>query len=266
LPFERGGGTGGERGDGRLGGIAGRLGLRPGEEGVAAADQDDRARCGALHDAGGQPGVGAERGQRGDAGDDLGGGGGGDAGVGVVGEDALTGGGVDDDRADPAAQRLVTQRIREPAGQSTLGRERSVSWPRRQAGQHWSRGDHGDFGRRGLGRWRLLRQRAQGEIVVNRIEAGDDGHDLQQGERGQHHPPLVPYHVVLTSHPGVRLRDINARPVFPGGASGGTAVEFDVVVEIPKGQRNKYEVDHESGKIRLDRLLFTSTQYPADYG
>ncbi|WP_238997982.1 inorganic diphosphatase [Nocardioides limicola] len=41
---------------------------------------------------------------------------------------------------------------------------------------------------------------------------------------------------------------------------------FDVVVEIPKGERNKYEVDHESGRIRLDRMLFTSTQYPADYG
>jgi len=43
-------------------------------------------------------------------------------------------------------------------------------------------------------------------------------------------------------------------------------VEFDVVIEIPKGQRNKYEVDHESGRIRLDRMLFTSTRYPADYG
>jgi inorganic pyrophosphatase len=43
-------------------------------------------------------------------------------------------------------------------------------------------------------------------------------------------------------------------------------VEFDVVVEIPKGQRNKYEMDHETGRIRLDRMLFTSTRYPADYG
>jgi inorganic pyrophosphatase len=43
-------------------------------------------------------------------------------------------------------------------------------------------------------------------------------------------------------------------------------VEFDVLVEIPKGSRNKYEVDHETGRIRLDRTLFTSTQYPADYG
>ncbi len=44
------------------------------------------------------------------------------------------------------------------------------------------------------------------------------------------------------------------------------SVEFDVLVEIPKGERNKYEVDHESGRIRLDRTLFTSTAYPADYG
>ena len=39
---------------------------------------------------------------------------------------------------------------------------------------------------------------------------------------------------------------------------------FDVLVEIPKGERNKYEVDHETGRIRLDRMLFTSTAYPAD--
>jgi inorganic pyrophosphatase len=43
-------------------------------------------------------------------------------------------------------------------------------------------------------------------------------------------------------------------------------VEFDVVIEIPKGTRNKYEMDHETGRIRLDRMLFTSTRYPADYG
>ena len=43
-------------------------------------------------------------------------------------------------------------------------------------------------------------------------------------------------------------------------------MHFDVTVEIPKGNRNKYEVDHATGRIRLDRTLFTSTQYPADYG
>ncbi|HET7399466.1 MAG TPA: inorganic diphosphatase [Intrasporangium sp.] len=43
-------------------------------------------------------------------------------------------------------------------------------------------------------------------------------------------------------------------------------MEFDVTIEIPKGQRNKYEVDHETGRIRLDRFLFTSMAYPTDYG
>ena len=43
-------------------------------------------------------------------------------------------------------------------------------------------------------------------------------------------------------------------------------VEFDVTIEIPKGQRNKYEIDHETGRIRLDRYLYTSTVYPTDYG
>ena len=43
-------------------------------------------------------------------------------------------------------------------------------------------------------------------------------------------------------------------------------MQFDVTIEIPKGQRNKYELDHTTGRIRLDRMLFTSTRYPADYG
>ena len=43
-------------------------------------------------------------------------------------------------------------------------------------------------------------------------------------------------------------------------------MEFDVLIEIPKGNRNKYELDHATGRMRLDRMLFTSTRYPADYG
>ncbi len=39
-----------------------------------------------------------------------------------------------------------------------------------------------------------------------------------------------------------------------------------MVVEIPKGSRNKYEVDPATGEIFLDRMLFTATRYPADYG
>ena len=44
------------------------------------------------------------------------------------------------------------------------------------------------------------------------------------------------------------------------------ATRVEVVVEVPKGSRNKYEIDHDTGEIWLDRLLFTATRYPADYG
>jgi len=43
-------------------------------------------------------------------------------------------------------------------------------------------------------------------------------------------------------------------------------MKFDVTIEIPKGQRNKYQSDHETGRIRLDRYLYTAMGYPADYG
>ena len=43
-------------------------------------------------------------------------------------------------------------------------------------------------------------------------------------------------------------------------------MELTMVVEIPKGSRNKYEMDHDTGVIFLDRMLFTATRYPADYG
>lgn len=43
-------------------------------------------------------------------------------------------------------------------------------------------------------------------------------------------------------------------------------MRLDAIVEIPRGSRNKYEMDHVTGRIRLDRMLFTATQYPCDYG
>ena len=43
-------------------------------------------------------------------------------------------------------------------------------------------------------------------------------------------------------------------------------MEIEMIVEIPQGSRNKYEMDHETGAIWLDRTLFTATQYPLDYG
>ena len=41
---------------------------------------------------------------------------------------------------------------------------------------------------------------------------------------------------------------------------------FPVVVEIPKGSTNKYELDKETGLLRLDRVLYSAVYYPADYG
>ncbi|MCG8474470.1 MAG: inorganic diphosphatase [Cytophagales bacterium] len=41
---------------------------------------------------------------------------------------------------------------------------------------------------------------------------------------------------------------------------------FDVLVEIPKGSRNKYEFDKEANMIRYDRMIFSSMHYPSDYG
>jgi inorganic pyrophosphatase len=45
-----------------------------------------------------------------------------------------------------------------------------------------------------------------------------------------------------------------------------TPERFYVIIEIPKGSKKKYELDQETGLIRLDRILFTSTHYPMNYG
>ncbi|MCB0420573.1 MAG: inorganic diphosphatase [Bdellovibrionales bacterium] len=41
---------------------------------------------------------------------------------------------------------------------------------------------------------------------------------------------------------------------------------FPALIEVPKGSKNKYELDKETGLIRVDRVLFSSVQYPANYG
>jgi inorganic pyrophosphatase len=44
------------------------------------------------------------------------------------------------------------------------------------------------------------------------------------------------------------------------------ATGFPVIVEIPKGSTNKYELDKDTGLLRLDRVLYSAVYYPADYG
>lgn len=45
-----------------------------------------------------------------------------------------------------------------------------------------------------------------------------------------------------------------------------TPEKFAAVIEIPSGGKNKYELDKETGLLRLDRVLYTSTHYPSNYG
>ena len=45
-----------------------------------------------------------------------------------------------------------------------------------------------------------------------------------------------------------------------------TPEKFSAVIEIEKGGKNKYEMDKETGLLRLDRVLYTATHYPANYG
>lgn len=42
--------------------------------------------------------------------------------------------------------------------------------------------------------------------------------------------------------------------------------EFPAVIEVPKGDKNKYELDKATGLLRLDRVLFSAMRYPANYG
>jgi inorganic pyrophosphatase len=41
---------------------------------------------------------------------------------------------------------------------------------------------------------------------------------------------------------------------------------FPAIIEVPKGSKTKYELDKDTGMIRVDRILFSSMQYPANYG
>ena len=52
--------------------------------------------------------------------------------------------------------------------------------------------------------------------------------------------------------------DIDPSRVLPG--------DFEVVIEISKGSKTKYELDKDTGLLKLDRVLYTSTHYPANYG
>ena len=62
--------------------------------------------------------------------------------------------------------------------------------------------------------------------------------------------------------------DINtSKHAWHGISYGSRTPEYlDAIIEIPKGSNAKYELDKASGLLRLDRVLFSSVHYPANYG
>lgn len=52
----------------------------------------------------------------------------------------------------------------------------------------------------------------------------------------------------------------------PDAAASGEASVIDVLVEVPMGSRNKYEYEQDTGRFRLDRMLFSAVHFPGDYG
>ncbi len=64
----------------------------------------------------------------------------------------------------------------------------------------------------------------------------------------------------------IRCKTVAMNPWHDIDAGRVTPESFVAVVEIPKGSKKKYELDKETGLIKLDRILFTSTHYPSNYG
>lgn len=59
----------------------------------------------------------------------------------------------------------------------------------------------------------------------------------------------------MRKHP---LHDLPVGPAPPR--------ELNAIIEIPRGSRNKYELDKDTGFIRFDRILYSAVYYPGDYG
>src|SRR5260370_6925625 len=62
----------------------------------------------------------------------------------------------------------------------------------------------------------------------------------------------------------MRRSNISDYLMIPPGTNIPSVVSM--IVEIPKGKRNKFELDKETGLIKLDRYLYSSSVYPGDYG
>lgn len=165
-----------------------------------------------------------------------------------------------------AKQRLLSRRVCSQCG-------RTYSVERAQSLETWTCGACGGEVKR--------RADDNEEAVTNRLEI----HDRQMqplidwfGERGQLlmvdgvgsseevfarilaglWPQIPPGRVKQLAHAG--------EPVATAPAPVADDSAIDIIIEVPRGSRNKYEFDHEHNVLRLDRRLFSATVYPADYG
>jgi inorganic pyrophosphatase len=63
------------------------------------------------------------------------------------------------------------------------------------------------------------------------------------------------------------MRTINVLHPWHGASFGTKAPEFvNAMIEIPQGSRTKYEIDKETGLLKLDRVIYSSFHYPVNYG
>ncbi len=117
--------------------------------------------------------------------------------------------------------------------------------------------------------WRLEGgRRGEGEGVGPAGE-GDEHESVpgEIGEGGAHGEAdlgdggVQRWHITTVGHAGRLVPGI--QPTFSRSTRMGA---HDAVIEIPRGSRVKYEVDHETGRVHLDRVLYTTFGYPADYG
>lgn len=87
---------------------------------------------------------------------------------------------------------------------------------------------------------------------------------MQQAERDGRRGPSRPVGGIRgdVSQEVFRLKSVSNAT---GRADAGSAT-VEAVIEIPSGSQNKYELDHHTGRMRLDRVLYSPFHYPADYG
>ena len=101
---------------------------------------------------------------------------------------------------------------------------------------------------------------------------------LTLGHGGEHSPRVLERRAADRARPGRgvgrlpvrrrhRLKEVRMHPWHdPHVDESAIETSFPVIVEIPKGSTNKYELDKETGLLRLDRVLYSAVYYPADYG